>query len=342
VNERSRGDADAVDVVEVARRIGDQALFPAAMATDAADAVPVEHLDLLAEAGLYGLAGPPEAGGLGADLATVSAVAEALAGGCLTTAFVWVQHHGLVRTVAGQAPPALRSAWLAPLCTGERRAGLALGGLLPGPPRLRARPAGGGWVLDGTSPWVTGWTRIDVLQLAARGPDDTLVWLLVDATDGPGLTVERQRLVAVDASVTVRLDFAGFEVPGERLLAVGPYDPAASSAAEVLRVNGSLALGVAGRCCRMLGPCPLDEELAWCRRWLDEAGTDGMPAARAAASDLALRAAAALVVHAGSGSILREEHPQRLAREALFLLVFGTRPGIRASLLERLAGHGPP
>jgi hypothetical protein len=38
----------------------------------------------------------------------------------------------------------------------------------------------------------------------------------------------------------------------------------------------------------------------------------------------------------GSRSILLEEHAQRLAREALFTLVFASREGIRRSLLARL------
>ena len=87
--------------------------------------------------------------------------------GCLSTTFVWMQHHGVVRAVAG-GPAALRQEMLGPLCRGERRAGVALAGLLPGPPRLRARAVGGGYVLDGTSPWVTGWGHIDTLHVAAR------------------------------------------------------------------------------------------------------------------------------------------------------------------------------
>ena len=327
------------DVVEVARRIGEDVLFPSAMATDAGDAVPVGHLDLLAEAGLYGLAGPREAGGLEADLETTCAVIEVLAGACLATTFVWVQHHGLVRSLsAGDAPPRLREEWLGPLCRGERRAGLALGGLLARGSPLVAKPAGGGWVLDGTSPWVTGWGRVDVLQVAARGPDDTIVWLMVDATERPALIARRQRLVAVDASATVQLDFNGLQVGGDRLIRIDPADRAGQVGPAPLRVNGSLALGVTGRCCRMIGPSRLDEELDARRKALDEADADGMPAARAAASELAMRAAAALVVHVGSRSILLDQHAQRLAREALFLLVFGSRPGIRAALLERLLG----
>ncbi|MGH3621580.1 MAG: hypothetical protein ACRDQ5_07295, partial [Sciscionella sp.] len=103
-----------------------------------------------------------------------------------------------------------------------------------------------------------------------------------------------------------------------------------------LRVNGSLALGVTARCCRMLGASGLDAELAERRRQLDDASAHTLPAVRAAASELAMRAAAALVVATGSRSVLRDAHEQRLAREALFLLVFASRPPIKQSLLRRL------
>ena len=65
---------------------------------------------------------------------------------------------------------------------------------------------------------------------------------------------------------------------------------------------------------------------------MDTAGPGAMPAARAAACELALRAAAALVVTQGSTAILADQDAQRLAREALFLLVFGSRPSIKESL----------
>jgi hypothetical protein len=47
-------------------------------------------------------------------------------------------------------------------------------------------------------------------------------------------------------------------------------------------------------------------------------------------------AAAALVAAAGSRGILAGEHPQRLARESVFLLVFGSRPAIKERLVSRL------
>ena len=105
-----------------------------------------------------------------------------------------------------------------------------------------------------------------------------------------------------------------------------------------MRINGSLALGLTGRCVRLLGPGPLDDELAACRERLDEAVTadvTAMAEARAAASELAVRATAALAVREGSRSVTVDQRAARLAREALFLLVFGSRSGIKSALLRR-------
>jgi hypothetical protein len=40
--------------------------------------------------------------------------------------------------------------------------------------------------------------------------------------------------------------------------------------------------------------------------------------------------------------VLRDTHAQRLAREALFLLVFGSRRAIREALIARLTGTSAP
>ena len=329
-------EGDTSGVLETARRLADGVLFPAAAETDAADAVPRKHLDLFAEAGLYGLAGSVQYGGLGAGPATVRAVVEVLAGGCLATTFVWAQHQGLVRALERADPSPGRDDWLRRLCRGQTRAGLALGGLLPGEIRLHAEPAGDGWVVDGTSPWVSGWGLVDVVLVAARAPDDTVAWLIVDAVEGDGLAPHRQHLGAVDASVTVTAEFRAHHVSGDRLIRVEPFSPEQYNMPDVLRQNGYLALGVAGRCCRLLGPTPFDAELAGCRDRLGAAEAADIGAARAAAAHLAQRASSALVVASGSRAAVRHEHPERLAREALFLLVFGSRPPIRTALLERL------
>jgi len=335
----------AEGVLAVARELADDVLFPDAMRVERLDVLPVAHLDAFAAAGLYGAPAPADAGGLGLDLCEVGGVVEELAGGCLAAAFVLIQHFRLVMTLAADsAPPALRDRWLASACQGRTRGGIALTGLIPGPPQLRAEPAEGGWRLDGTAPWVTGWGLIDLVQVVARGPDDTVATLIMDAAAQPGLAVTRQRLAAVDASVTVRLGFGGVLIPQDRFVDQVPFDPAVSVQPAGLRLNGSLALGLARRCCRILGPGPLDDEVTACRERLDAAlgtGPGPMAEARAAASEIALRAAAALAVRDGGNAVTVDQHAQRLAREAVFLLVFGSRPGIKSALLQRLGAAAP-
>jgi alkylation response protein AidB-like acyl-CoA dehydrogenase len=323
-----------VPAAERARQIADDLLYPSAMDVDAAGALPAAHLDALAAAGLYGLAGPADFGGMDADLATFCDVIEIMAAGCLATAFVWLQHHGPVRALAASANEKLRSEWLGPLCQGRRRAGIALGGARPGRPLLRARAVPGGYEFDGTSPWVTGWGMIDAVHALARDDTGDLVAALLPARERDGLTAVPLDLVAVNASRTVELAFDVCFVPADLVTSVSPHADWMARDASGLRVNGSLSLGVAARCCRLVGRGPLDRQLAAVRSRLDAADAAGLPAARAAAAEFALRAAAAAVVAAGSQSILTSQHQQRLAREALFLQVFGSRPAIK----ENLAG----
>jgi alkylation response protein AidB-like acyl-CoA dehydrogenase len=322
-----------VGIVHAAQRIADDVLFPAALATDAADIVPRELLDAIADAGLYGLAAPGAFGGLDADFGTVCAVQEALASGCLTTAFLWAQHHGLVRALAAGGSAEQQARWLGPLARGELRSGLALGGALPRPV-LHARPDGDGWVLDGVSPFVSGWGRIDLVHAAARAPGDEIVWLLVDAAEGPSVRVERLRLAALNATSTVQVTFDGLPVPADRVTGRHPVGDGGTPP-QVLRMHAALALGVVARCCALLGPTSLDSELAALRAELDKLGP-GTAAARAAAGELAVRAAAALMTDEGSRSLLAGGQAQRLAREALFVLVYALRPESRAALLSTL------
>jgi alkylation response protein AidB-like acyl-CoA dehydrogenase len=340
--------------IDRARELASGVFAPAAMRVEASQRVPPEHLDLLAAEGFYGLSGPRAAGGLDVPFVAACQIIEMLAGACLSTTFVWMQHHSVVRAVTETGNTALRQAMLRPLCRGERRAGVALAGLLPGPPRLRARLAEGGYVLDGTSPWVTGWGYIDTLYVAARAEDDTVVWAVLDAggaqatstatLTAPTLTAQALDMVAVMASSTVELSFTGHPVPAGRVTATLPLAQWRDRDAAGLRANGSLALGLAARCAGLIGPGPLDEQLARCRAALDMADPASMPAARAAACELALRATAALIVSQGSSAIRADQDAQRLAREALFLLVFGSRPPIRqalAGLLTRPMDLGP-
>jgi hypothetical protein len=61
--------------------------------------------------------------------------------------------------------------------------------------------------------------------------------------------------------------------------------------------------------------------------------------ARVLAEDLLFPSAPAVDAATGAPAVLRGSHPERLAREALFLLAFGSRPGIKAALARRLGAQ---
>lgn len=329
----------SADAIAIADRIADDLLLPRAPETDRSELVPRDLLDALADAGLYGLAGPPE---LAPDLAPGGhlTVIERLASGCLSTTLVWLQHHGAV--IATAAAPALAERWLEPLCRGRVRAGVAFSGLRRrGGGGLAAVRADDGWRLTGNAPWVSGWGRIDVIRVAARHGDD-IVWALIDAAEGPTLRVRPLRLAAMNATGTVTMDFEDHVVDDERVLELQPFAEweAQDGTGPAVRINGALSLGVARRSCALLGASAYDAELARCRTAMAEAGDDAIMAVRAWAADLATRSALALVAAGGGRSLGLDQHAQRLGREAMFVLVFGQTAALREAQLARLGARG--
>jgi alkylation response protein AidB-like acyl-CoA dehydrogenase len=344
-------------MVERAHMIAEDVLFPAALEVDAQGVIPDSHFDLLAAEGFYGLAADPERSGVEVDFPSLIKILETLSSGCLTTTFTWLQHYSVVRGLTGTANAGLREKYLDAAIRGELRGGVSFAGAIPQPPRLWAAATDGGWLLTGEAPFVTGWGIVDVLQISARNtalragqPTGTIVTGLIDAQAGAGITVEPLHLVAAQGSNTVRLRFADYVLPAEKVTAEVTHSDFLSYQVMSSRRSGCLAMGVAERSIRMIGEVGrpqvtalLQAQLREIRNRLDTGLDDPvtLPAARAAASELAYRAAGALVVAVGSAGILARQHAQRLVREATFTLVAAGRPDIKDSLLKVLGrGHG--
>lgn len=340
------------DPAATAAALADDVLLPRAADVDRGSADVRDGLDAIAAAGLYGLHAPAWAGGLDADADTAGRVVEALAGGCLTTTFAWIQHQGAVKRLArSEGAPA--GEWLPRLASGATRAGVAVGGVRPGRDEpLAATPGEDGWVLHGTVPWITGWGLVDVLLVAARERGDgDVLWFLLDApaVDDPGgalasqvpsVVLQRVAVAACDAANSAVATLSGHPAPAGRLVARQGFDAWLEADAAGLRTNGSLPLGVAARCARLAGDDRVPADVDRVRAQLDAADVAGLPAARAAAASLAWHAAQVLLVSTGGRGIGVRAHAQRLAREAMFLQVFGTRPSIRDEHLARLGGSG--
>ena len=322
-------------ILEEARRIADEVLFPRALETDAAGTVPVDMLDVLKDAGLYGIFSPEELGGSALEMPIRYLVQETLAGGCLTTAFVWQQHAGASAAAAATDGPAHH--WARPMAAGDARGGVAFAHLVrPGEPILTAEPDGDGWRFSGVAPFVTGWGHIDVVLTAARF-EDQIVWALLDGVTSATCTADRLNLAAIDSTDTFAIHYDGHPVSAAEVTSVVPFDGWFRVYQTGLRSNGSLALGITSRCLRLLGPSPLDAELLVARRRLDTSSAESMPAARGEMGALCLRAAGALVAATRGAAIFTSHQAQRLLREAMFLLVQGQTPEIKAVHVAKLA-----
>ena len=304
---------------------------------DQSATLPQENLRALADAGLYGASATTDEGGLDLDLVEMCALVELLAGACLTTTFVWLQHFRLLRSACNPLAPDFLRAQRPALVRGDIKGGVSFTALLPGPPRLSADEIDSAWVLNGDSPWVSGWGIVDELAVLARTATNEVATFVIDARESPGMTVTPLHLSAMNASATVTLTFHDVRVPAEHYVERVPYD-SGPERPEGLRVNGSLALGVARRCLELVGPSALDDELVHTREVLDRADVEAIGDARARAAELAVRCAHALGVSRGSRSALSGDVAERSAREASLLLVFGSRPSIKHALLERLLG----
>ncbi|MGB3442557.1 MAG: acyl-CoA dehydrogenase family protein [Actinophytocola sp.] len=332
--------------------IVDEVLFPAAAEVDRTGRVPESHFALLAAEGFYGLFAPREAGGPGLEFTEALRVVETLAGGCLTTTFTWLQHHGIVMGLLMTPNEDLRARLLGLAVRGEVRGGGAFSGVVHTTPRVHATRRPGGWSISGRVPFVSGWGIVDLLHVSAY--DETtgeVVSGLVDVHPGQGIVaVDPLTLVAGQGTNTVSLVLRDMVLPDEHVTTRTERSAFLAGLAVGQRVDSALALGLTGRAVRLLAdvePSVADLFLGEqddLRDRLDAAiaEPDRLPALRAACSALAQRACTALVV-AGGGAALLDGHPaQRLAREALFTLVVASRPEVRAALLGELTGRAEP
>ncbi|WP_433681247.1 acyl-CoA dehydrogenase family protein [Nocardia sp. CA-119907] len=325
--------------IEHAQYLADEVFAPQADAVDRSGEIPHTHFDLLAEYGFYGATMADDM-----DIATFTTAGEILVAGCLATTFVWAQHLGVARRVANSPNLELRERLTEDLRRGRVRSGVSYAGAND-EPGLIARRVDSGYLLNGIAPFVTGWGLVDVLGVMARDADDagSLVSVLVPAESGPALHATPLSLIAADASKTVSLTFDGVLIPDS---AVENRIPLRNFHATFILAawrNGALALGVVRRCLGELARLGVDTialaaESARIRTALDDAltGQSDVYLARARASELAVRAATALVTAVGSAAVTRGNLAERSLREATFTLVFGSRPAIRTALLDRL------
>ncbi|MDX1964306.1 MAG: acyl-CoA dehydrogenase family protein [Pirellulales bacterium] len=319
---------------------------------------PREPLAALAAAGVHKVFAPAPCGGDEWPETTQIELYRQLASVCLTTAFVLTQRNGALRRICDFGSPEVIQRWVPGLLSGELFGTVAISHLTTsrqhlGQAALLAEPTNSGWILNGTSPWVTGAVAADVIVTGATLPDGQQVLLAVPA-NLPGIRCRTPYLLlALNESCTGEVEWHNVSVPRDCLLAGPQANVLASPAgAKTGGLNTSaLALGHAHASLAVLAreaerrgelnPIwrELTQECAAATQQLRElaAGTDVCPAGelRARANSLALRSAqASLSASKGTGFVAG--HPaERFCREALFFLVWSCPQGVvNANLCE--------
>ncbi|MGV9644942.1 acyl-CoA dehydrogenase family protein [Streptomyces sp. NPDC003514] len=339
-------------LVDRARRLAADLLAPQAARVDQ-EGVPASHIEAIRRSGLLGVSAPREYGGWAAPAAVARRTAEILAGACCSTWFVQTQHHTPVATLAASEGP-VRERLLGPLARGELLSGVAYAHLRAYP-RTPVRVTGerGGLRFVGRVPWYTGWGLNDVMLLAGIAEGGEAVFAFTEAREQPGLRPSApMRLAALTASHTVSLELDGLWLPPESVALRVPYGEwavkdrakAVSASPAVFGITeAALALlddEVAGPLRARLGTVRARAyELA------DAPGTDATLAERLAlridAAELMRTATTAAVVAGGGRSLALTGTAQRLAREALFLLVQGQTAESRGAHLDVLTSKAP-
>ncbi len=349
---------------DAARRVAEQVLRPQAERADV-DGVQRAVVDEVARAGLLGLAGPRGYGGSDAPARVQREVTELLAGGCLATWFVTTQHTTPVTVLARSGNVALKERHLAALCAGTALGAIALAHVRrSGPPPVTAVRVPGGWRLDGDVPWTTSWGLADLLLLAGASPDGELVQVLLPAREAPGLVAGPPlRLAAVQGTRTVTLALHDLRVGDADVADVARLDEwleadrvkTANATPAVFGLTAEAVARLAETAVRREDPDAADlaarlgEELDDLRRTA-YALVDHVPAPdqlddrlelRAASLELAVRAATGLVAATGGSAMALDAAPQRLARQALFLLVQAQTRPVRSATLRLLRELSP-
>lgn len=363
-------------ILDAAQHVCDTTLGPNAEATDRGAEPNRVNFRALAENGLLGLAIPREYGGLDASGATQRKFTQLLASYCGVTTFTQAQHHGPSRMIANGPNTELKRRLLPDLASGKRMSGISFAHLRrPGPPVLRAEPVEGGWQLQGTAPWVTGWGLISQVAFGATLPDGRFlyVWSPTRRDEFPDLFEEIHppkgawgaltaspplALCAMNASATVELTLIDWFIPAAHWLSESDRETMQRNDRNGVLGATAMPLGCAAAAIRLLEttaekrPIPairraasalaaewgkVEREVeAWNGRGAEPDFFANAVRIRAWCIELALRAAHAAVT-AGSGAANLLSHPaQRWLREAMFYTVQAQTHEVMDATLARL------
>jgi alkylation response protein AidB-like acyl-CoA dehydrogenase len=209
-----------------------------------------------------------------------------------------------------------------------------------------ATPAPGGYRLDGRLPWVTGWGLFTLCVTAAPLADGRILFAVHPLATFTTLRASPPlALAAMGVTQTVTVDLDGLFIPDSEVVEIHPPTWIQDNDRIAVALQSPLALGCAQAAIDQLR----GETAGRLQKELDAVRDEAYGAmeenvemerglkARAAAIELAGRAAhAAVVAAAGAGNVMSHA-AQRVYREALAFSVLALSPPIQEAALRRLS-----
>lgn len=330
------------------------------------DAWPAEALRILAGAGCWRECVPAAFGGDALSPAELLGVYAGVGAGSLTLALILTQHDRACELIATGDNPELARQLLPRIAQGDVLTTVGISQLTTSRrhsgPSLRAARDGKAFRLDGTMPWVTSAMKADYIVAGAVLDDGDQVLACVP-TDSPGLTVQTpMRLMALNRSWTSAVRCDGIMVAAEHMVRTPAEKVLTLRAAIKPSAVAAVGLGVAGalldemrRTAAAQGKdfeaieadarqrtAALRHRLHNSADALAQSASEGASMElRAEVNDLLGRLAASVMVMAKGSGYLADHPAQRLAREALFFMVWSAPQPVQLATLRRLWGQEP-
>ena len=319
-----------------------------------------EVFQLLGKQNLLGLKVPETLGGLGWSAVNTFRYAEQVARYSGVLAFLQTQHQSAVSALAQSDNPRLKDKYLRPAVSGKIGLGVGFSHLRRSDsPPVIAVASSGGYRVNGTVPWITGYGTFQHFLLGAQLPDDRVLFALtpfreIEQASGALVLSEPMALAAMQSTQTVTATLTDWFVPNNLVLDIKPagwiqardrLNPlshscfalgCAQAGLDVLQRAQNPVFPAIAKTYRIL-----EQEFDRCRSEtyaaLTQVGDGNRLDLRAWAIELAVRCAHAAVA-ASRGAANYSHHPaQRIYREALAFTVFGQNTDVMNATLKRVA-----
>jgi len=306
---------------------------------------PTEDLHLMADVDVLNMALPTDFGGPGVSAFDQHRLYEALATHSLSLALILSQRDAAIGLIEASdaasrhkllsrlAAGAFSSVGIAQLSTSRQG----------GPPALLAEPATAGFRINGLIPWCTGAAKAEFIVAGAATAEGRHM-LFSLPTDAEGVTIDPpMRLVALRQTWTASLHCHNVDIPDAAILR-GPAEKVLTRNNHIPLGQAFLAMGLCRGALELIanlankaGPAAAREamrrfemQIATLRGRIGDLSKTGREAEateqaasiRGECNDLALRTTHAAVALSKGTGLLAGHPAQRLAREAMFLLVW--------------------